>query len=66
LELSSTCFDIHLVNQLICQNKWKITAKFCGLLRKAELYRKGFQVKNRVALKIAHHLNQAPVENQGL
>ena len=38
LELSSTCFDIHLVNQLICQNNWKITAKFCGLFRKAELY----------------------------
>ena len=37
LELSSTCFDIYLVNQLICQNNWKITAKFCGLLRKAEL-----------------------------
>ena len=40
LELSSTCFDIYLVNQLICQNNWKITAKFCGLLRKAELYHK--------------------------
>ena len=37
LELSSI-FDIYLLNQLICQNNWKITAKFCGLLRKAELY----------------------------
>ena len=28
---------VYLVNQLICQNSCKITAKFCGLLRKAEL-----------------------------
>ena len=38
MDLSSTCLDIYLVNQLICQNNWKITVKFCGLLRKAELY----------------------------
>jgi hypothetical protein len=38
LELSSTCFDIYIVNQPIYENDWKITAKFCGLLRKAELY----------------------------
>ena len=38
MEFSSICFDIYLVNQLICQNNWKITAKFCGLLRKDELY----------------------------
>ena len=38
LELFSTCFDIYLANQLICQNNWKITSNFCGLLRKAELY----------------------------
>ena len=34
---------IALTNQLAdllskCQNEWKITPKFCGLLRKAELY----------------------------
>ena len=39
LELSSTYFDIYLANQLICQNKWKITSNFCDLLRKAELYK---------------------------
>ena len=27
-----------LLVMLICQNNWKITAKLCGLLRKAELY----------------------------
>ena len=34
---SPSCFDVYLVNQLICQNKWEIFSNFCGLFRKPEL-----------------------------
>ena len=37
LEFFSTCFDIYLINQLICQNNWKITAKFCGIVLSAKI-----------------------------
>ena len=37
-QLSSNCFDKSADLLSKCQNKWKITPNFCGLLRKAELY----------------------------
>ena len=38
MKKSPSCFDVHLVNQLIYQNKREIFSNFCGLFRKAKLY----------------------------
>ena len=36
-QLSSNCFDKSADLLSKCQNKWKITPNFCGLLRNPEL-----------------------------
>ena len=37
MKKSSSCFDVYLVNQLICQKRREIFSNFCGFFRKAEL-----------------------------
>ena len=69
LKKSPSCFDVYLVNQLICQNKREIFSNFCGLFRKAELQSKSksrsskYSVFSDIWLSINHLVHENDKKN---